>query len=171
MAEKAFPKNLNQLEDMLDLYFGQKAPQLPPNVKETIVRIAPWITLVLLVISLPAVLVLFGIGTLFAPVSYLGGFQAGTTYTLSLVVLAVSLVLEALAIPGLMKRSKKGWNMVFYSALVGIVSNLLSMNFMGLIIGALISYYFLPAGHIGGKSAGIRNFCCQFCQQWSGSAH
>jgi len=49
------------LEDTLDLYFGQKAPPMPANVKELLVRFAPWVTLVLLLITLPAVLIALGL--------------------------------------------------------------------------------------------------------------
>ncbi len=141
--DKTVPKNLSSLEDTLNTYFGEKAPQLPTNIKEAIVKYAPWITIILLILSLPSVLVLFGIGTLLAPASYLGGVQMGTKYTLSLIILAISLILQALAIPGLMKRTKKGWNMIFYSTLVGIVSNLLSFNIGGLILGTIVPLYFL----------------------------
>jgi hypothetical protein len=46
---------LGGLEETLDLYFRQKAPAMPPNVKELLVKAAPWITLFILVITLPAV--------------------------------------------------------------------------------------------------------------------
>lgn len=143
MAGKAAQMNLSSLEEMLNEYLGKKAPQLPANIKEAIVQYSPWITLVLLLLSLPAVLVLFGVGTLGMPFSYMGGVQYGMTYTISLVILAVTLVLEGLAIPGLMNRKKSGWNFVFYATLLGIVSNLISMNFGSLILGALLPLYIL----------------------------
>lgn len=134
---------VNQLESTLEEYLVKKAPALPENVKELIVKFAPYITLIMLIMALPAVLVLFGIGALLTPFSYMGGVNAGMTYTVSMVVLAVSLVLEALAIPGLFKRTKQGWNLVFYSALVSAVSSLVSFNIVNLVIGTLISLYFL----------------------------
>ncbi len=143
MANTEIPKNLTSLEDMLNEYFGKKAPALPDNVKESIVKFAPWLTLIVLIISLPAVLVLFGIGAVFMPFAYMGGVHMGTTYTLSLIILAVSLVLEALAIGPLMKRSKKGWNLVFYSTLISLVSSLVAFQIVNLIVGALVSFYIL----------------------------
>lgn len=134
---------LGQLEDTLDVYFGQKAPALPKGAKDAIVNFAPWITLLLLLLSLPAVLALLGIGAILSPFSYLGGYSAGTTYTISLVLLAISVVLEALAIPGLFKKSKAGWNFVFYSSLVSIVSSLIGMQLFNMVIGAAISFYIL----------------------------
>lgn len=134
---------LAQLEETLDLYFGKKAPALPANVKEVIVKFAPWITLVLVVMSLPAVLALLGIGALLTPLSYLGGANSGFSYMLSLIFLAVSVLLEALSIPGLFKRTKQGWNFVFYSSLVSILSNVVNFNLSSLVIGTLVSFYFL----------------------------
>lgn len=134
---------LQQLETTLEEYLVKKAPALPDNIKEIIVKFAPWITLILLIMALPAVLILFGIGSFMMPVSYMGGFRTGNTYTLSMIVLAISLVLEALAIPGLMKRTRQGWNLVFYSTLVSTVSNIISFNIGSLIIGTLISLYIL----------------------------
>lgn len=134
---------LGQLEDTLELYLVKKAPALPENIKELLVKLAPWITLILLIISLPAVLFLLGVGTVLMPFAYLGGAAYGTTYTISMVVLAVSLVLEALAIPGLFKRTKSGWNLVFYSSLVSLVSSLIMFNVVSGIISALIGLYIL----------------------------
>ena len=135
--------SLKSLEGTLDLYFGQKAPAMPTNIKELIVNLAPWLTLILGLLSLPAILFVFGLGTLFAPFSFLGGVRAGFNYSLSMIVLAISVVLEFLAVPGLFKKTRQGWNFVYYSALVSVLYSLVSFNLGGLIIGALISFYIL----------------------------
>ena len=135
--------SLKSLEGILDLYFGQKAPAMPTNIKELIVNLAPWLTLILGLLSLPAILFVFGLGTLFAPFSFLGGVRAGFNYSLSMIVLAISVVLGFLAVPGLFKKTRQGWNFVYYSALVSVLYSLVSFNLGGLIIGALISFYIL----------------------------
>jgi hypothetical protein len=134
---------LQQLEETLDLYLGKKAPPLPENIKETIVKISPWVTLVVLIISLPAILAVFGIGALLTPLSFMGGLNGGFSYMLSMLVSVVTLVLEGIAIPGLMKRTKQGWNLVYYSVLIGLVANIISMNVGGILIGTLVPLYFL----------------------------
>lgn len=143
MAKTNSSSPLAQLENTLDLYCGQKAPALPTKWKETIVKVAPWITLIFLLLSLPAVLALLGIGALLTPVSYLGGPTFGITYTLSLVFLAITIVLEALSLPGLFKKSKQGWSFVYYSTLVGVISNIVYFNPGGIILGTVIPLYFL----------------------------
>lgn len=135
---------LGQLEETLEVYLVDKAPfQLPENIKELIVKFAPWISLILLVVTLPAILLAFGLGALVAPFAFLGGVQAGVSFGFGMIFGAVVLVLEALAIPGLFKRKRSAWNLMFYAFLLGAVQNVLSFNLGGLVIGTLISLYFL----------------------------
>jgi hypothetical protein len=133
---------LQQLEDFLNLYLVQKAPSLPLNAKETLVKIIPWIILVLMILSLPAILFLFGLGTLFLPFSFLGGVGSGFSYTITLVLAAIGWVLDALALPGLFNRTRKGWTFAYYAALVGGVSNLISFSAGGLLF-TLLGLYIL----------------------------
>ncbi|HLC87469.1 MAG TPA: chromate transporter [Patescibacteria group bacterium] len=141
---KSSGNGLGGLEETLDLYFNKKAPALPVGVKEFLVMIAPWITLVSVVISLPAVLALLGISSFVMPMSsYMGYANTGSLWMVSSAILVITIVLEALAIPGLFSRSKQGWNYVFYSSLIGIAANIISLNLIGGLIGAVISFYFL----------------------------
>ena len=138
---------LATLEDTLDLYFGQKAPPMPLNVKELFVRFAPWVTLVLLIITLPAVLIALGLGALAAPLAFLVGpgygVSYGVTYTLAMIILGVSVLLEALSIPGLFKRSRQGWRFAYYAVLVNVVGSLIGFNFVGAIVSAVVGFYIL----------------------------
>lgn len=147
MADHAPSKSaasfLAELENLCDEYFGKKAPSLPENAKEAIVKFGPWIALILLVISAPAILGLLGLGAALSPFAYLGNFSAGIGYTVSIVFTVVIMVLEIIALPGLFKRAKSGWNMMFYVTLLQAVDSLVSVNIGGLIIGTLLSLYVL----------------------------
>lgn len=132
-----------KLEDFLELYLVRKAPAIPANWKETIVKIAPWLTLIVLILTLPLVLAVFGLGAVLAPFSFLGGITAGTNFLFTFALSGVSLVLEALAIPGLFKRERRAWNLVYYAALLGVAQNIVSFNLGGLVIGSLLSLYIL----------------------------
>lgn len=135
---------LVQLENLLDEYLVKKAPfTLPDGWRETIVKFAPWMTLILMLVALPALLAIFGLGAIFAPFSYLGGIQTGLNYTLGLVAAAIAVVLNALAIPGLFKRTRQGWMFLFYATLVGVVENVIHFNIGNLILGSLLSMYIL----------------------------
>ncbi len=135
---------LGQLEDTLETYLIDKAPfSIPSEWKEMIVKFSPWIALILMIIALPAILGVLGLGTILMPFSFVGGLRMGYNYILSLIFSVVTLILEAMAIPGLFKRSEKGWKLVYYATLLGAVENVLTFNIGGLVIGSLLSMYIL----------------------------
>jgi hypothetical protein len=124
----------------LDYYLVQKAPfQLPDAAKEAIVRYGPWIAVVLLLLSLPLILVAFGLSAAllpFAPYAYTGfGFTA--------VVVLVELALDIAALPGLFARKMSGWRLIFYARLVAIAHSLLIGAVVSAILGGIISLYIL----------------------------
>jgi hypothetical protein len=145
MAENK--SNMATLEETLDLYFGQKAPALPSNIKELLVRFAPWITLILLILTLPLVLIALGLGALAAPFAFLAGpaygVSYGVNYTIAMIVIAVSLVFEALSIPGLFRRTAQGWRYSFYATLVSILGSLVNFQVGSALLTALIGFYVL----------------------------
>ncbi|MCR4376443.1 MAG: chromate transporter [Acidobacteria bacterium] len=129
------------LVGFLDYYLVQKAPfQIPAEIKELLVKFGPWIALVLLVLSLPGLLLVLGIGTAFMPFGGVG-YAAGFTYLT--VLLLAQLVLLVMALPGLFKRKMSAWKLMLWSQLVGIVLSLLSGSILGAIIGGLIGLYIL----------------------------
>jgi len=134
---------MTQLEGTLNLYLKQKAPPLPKNIKELIVSLAPWLNIVLIVIALPALLAVLGIGAYVRPFAYWGGARLGSLYYLSLVFLGVTLLMRLLALPGLFSRSRSGWKWLYYSVLVNLVYSLFNYNLVGGLIGAVIGLYFL----------------------------
>jgi hypothetical protein len=134
---------ITKVQDFLDLYFGKKAPQLPDNIKEAIVKYSPYLAIILIVIAVPGLLIALGISAFASPFVYMGGFHYGPTFTLAGLVLLVSLGLEAAAIPGLFKRTKMAWDLMFYSTLINAVYQLVTLNLVGMIISAAISFYFL----------------------------
>lgn len=140
---------LSKLEVTLEEYLVKKAPfQLPGNVKEIIVKFAPYLAILGVVMGIPGVLALLGAGTILAPLGFVGGMMTGRPFLgagfiINVLFLGVMIILEALAIPGLFSRSKKGWTFIYWSALVGVVQNIVSFNIGGLVIGGLISMYFL----------------------------
>ena len=133
---------ITQLEDFLELYLVKKAPfQLPANVKEFIVKYGPWITLILVILSLPLLFAVLGLNMVFLNyMSYYGGLHS--EWGLSLILGLVALGLEVIALPGLFRRSKQGWNFLFYADLILIVEYVVTGNFGG-IISSVIGFYFL----------------------------
>ena len=135
---------LKNLEGTLEEYLVKKAPfQLPKNVKEIIVKFAPYLAILGVVMGIPGFLALLGAGTILAPLGFVGGIMTGQAFIINVLFFGVMLLLQGLAIPGLFSRSKKAWTFLYWSALVGIVQNIISFNVGGLIIGGLLSMYFL----------------------------
>lgn len=125
----------------LDYYLVQKAPfQIPPNAKEWIVKYGPWITVVLLVLALPPLLFVLGIGAALTP---FGGVGYATGFTYLTIVLVIELGLMIAALPGLFARKMSGWTLLFYAQLASFVFSLLSGAIIGALLGALISMYIL----------------------------
>jgi hypothetical protein len=125
----------------LDYYLVRKAPfQIPDGVREWIVKFGPWITVVLLILTLPLLLIALGIGTVLIPfggVGYASGFGILTLF----VIVEIGLMIAAL--PGLFARKMSGWLLLFYSQLVSIVYSLLSGSIVGGLLFGLIALYVL----------------------------
>jgi hypothetical protein len=135
-------KSTIELENKLEEIFGKKAPQIPAEIKELIVKYGPYLSLVLLVISLPAILAMLGLGTLAVPFAFLGG-AAGLSSIVSILVAVAGVVLTIMALPGLFKREMRAWRLMFWSSLISAFGTLVRFDLGGLIIGSAISWYIL----------------------------
>lgn len=131
------------MDKVLTEYLVKKAPALPENVKEFIVKYGPWISLVLGILLLPAILAVFGLGAMFGGLAMTAGLRVGINYQLSMLVAFAQMILQFAAIPGLMKRQLAGWKLAFYGVLVGGVYSLVSFNIVGLLIGTSLGLYVL----------------------------
>ncbi|MFA5024962.1 MAG: hypothetical protein WC503_00445 [Candidatus Shapirobacteria bacterium] len=134
---------LGQIEDKLDYYFGKKAPVMPENIKELIVKYSPYLTIAVLVFSLPALLLAFGLTTVAMPFAYMSGVRPGFSFSLIGIISLAALVFEVLAIPGLFKKTKQAWKYMFYASLISFLSSVLSLNLGSIIIGGAISFWIL----------------------------
>ena len=125
----------------LDFYLVKKAPfAIPDEGREWIVKFGPWITVVLLILTLPLLLVALGLGTMLVP---FGGVGYATGFGLATIVLIVEIGLMVAALPGLFARKMAGWRLLFYSQLVSIAYSLLTGSIVGGLLFGLISLYIL----------------------------
>lgn len=137
-------KFLVQVEEFFDTYLNKKAPfHLPHNAKETLVKVSPWISLVLALIGLQAVLVLFRFNMFVSQYAWIAHTYFGPGYYISIALSAVTVVMYVMAFSGLQKRTINGWRLLFYAALVAFVSGVISMNLVGAVIGIIINMYLL----------------------------
>ncbi len=146
---------LKPLLKVLDENYA-KAPALPKQWTDLIVNFAPWLALLGGVLGL-----IFGVMGLLASLSLLGlvasvaplgvyGAAYGPQYIFAVVVGALVLLatglLSLLAYPSLKARKEKGWNLMFYVLVLGIVSSIVSLNVFSIVMSlvvALIEYYVL----------------------------
>lgn len=146
MAEGNSQNPLTQLEGILDEYFGKKAPALPQNIKEILVKIAPYLVIIGLIFTIPAILILLGLGSAVTVLAPVGGAQSVAsvpTMWVGILLLVPVVILEAIAVPGLFSRKIGAWRYVFWAQLITIVSNLVRFDIVGGIIGAIIGFYIL----------------------------
>ncbi|MDD5396601.1 MAG: hypothetical protein PHW24_00915 [Candidatus Moranbacteria bacterium] len=138
-----------QLESMLDEYMVKKAPfALPIGLKEFIANVSPYLIIIFAVLALPAIFLALGLSAVFAPFAMMGGYAYGHGWGLgvliSLIVSVVVLVMEVMAVPGLFKRTRGAWRLLFYASIVSLVGSILSISgIVGGVIGAIIGWYVL----------------------------
>lgn len=137
---------IDQLESILDEYMVTKAPfALPSGFKGFLVAINPYIIILVAIFALPAILLAFGFASIMAPFGMMGGYGYawGFSGMVTFAVTVVSLVLELMAVPGLFKRTKASWRLLFYVSIIQIFSNVLSFHIVSAFIGTIISWYIL----------------------------
>lgn len=139
---------LAQFESMLDEYMVKKAPfQIPVNGKEFIVKVSPYLVIIGAVLFLPALLGLLGLTAVFSPFSMMGGYMMGAYWgwyaKISLITSIAVFALEIMAIPGLFKRTKGAWRLIFYATLVSLLGSVLAGNILGGAVSAIIGWYIL----------------------------
>ena len=158
-------EQVNKLEKTL-LEWYSKAPHLPENVRTWLAENAWWLVIigvvlsVLGLLSLVSVLFLASAGLSLAGVAAGGAYGAAAGVALGGVLLVTTLfsaalfvvevVLLGMAISPLKSHKKRGWNLLFYVALlnavVTVVVHVLSFDLVGLVWGLLwaaVGAYFL----------------------------
>lgn len=136
---------VDQLEAWLDDVMVKKAPfQIPMGGKEFLATIAPYLIIIgaiLFALSLPALL---GLGIFGGAMGMMAGYTGwGYAVIVSMAAGVVSLILELMALSGLFKRTAHSWRLMYYASLVSVVGNVLSLNLIGAVIGAVIGWYIL----------------------------
>ena len=146
MADKQTPINehVNTLEREIEkIVLSKSVPAIPDNIKEILVKIAPWFAAISMFMLLPLIFAALGISAVALPFSYLGGMRMGFGYTIQLIFSVVLIGIQIMAIPGLFKRKASAWRLMFYSTLISLVQQLLSFDVVGVVVGGAISFYIL----------------------------
>jgi hypothetical protein len=121
-------------------------PHLPKGLVEFFVKVAPWLALISAILGLisgPLLVFLGSIGSLFtlSPMLLIGTVG-------SVVILVVNSILLLMAFNPLKNREMKGWVLLFWSNMLGIISAIFSLlggsgGIVGSVVGVLIGLYVL----------------------------
>lgn len=133
---------LQNTEGFLDEYLGQKAPNLGTTAKKWLVSLLPWLALIFGFLGLVGSLGGLGCSIVASPFWWLGGYRFPFITSAYLIFSLLQSGLELLAVPSLLKQAKRGWELLFYSALLGIIPNILHLSHWGLIL-ILVELYLL----------------------------
>jgi hypothetical protein len=152
-VEPPFSGPMASAERWLHEMVYEKVPyKLPKSVQDILVQFGPWITLVIALLSLPAIFAIFGLNAVVSLYGAAVGVIPGPLYYIGIVILVIQVVMMFLAISPLLKRQRQGWLLVFYSTTISVVYSVVSsfsygyFAFTGILWGlvaAAISYYVL----------------------------
>jgi len=143
-AQKQAEEAMSGLEGTLAPVF-EKFPHLPAGGREFIVSVSPWIALIFGILGVISLLGLGGLGILMSVVT----FGLALPILIHILIGLLSAALLLMSFPGLKARTKRGWNLLFYSLIVSIVGSLVGLfvggmtNIVGMALGALIGFYLL----------------------------
>ncbi len=126
----------------------KKTPHLPHGAREFIVEIGPWLALIFGILGLFGLFGLWSIEFIEAFFSFhifIGG--ASIAMIIGLVTGVIGCILQIIAFKPLRSRKKRGWNLLFYSLVLGAISALanvlLAFNAFGGVVGPLLGFWFL----------------------------
>lgn len=146
-SKEASSKNsLSQLEKTLEEYFGKKAPALPQDIKEVIVKLSPYLAILAAIIMVPSIFMLFGLGSLVTVLAPFGGVSSVgllPNMWFGILILIPVVVLEVMAIPGLFERKITAWRYMYWAQLITAVSSLVKFDIVGAVIVLAIGLYLL----------------------------
>jgi hypothetical protein len=134
----------NDLVAVLEPHFA-KAPALPKNAREILVKVLPWIALVFGILGVLGSISGLGLLTVFSPLALFGGAEGVASYGTGFIAALfwlVSSVLMLAAFPGLQGHKLQGWNLMFWSEVASVVGAVLSLS-LGGVLGAVIGVYLL----------------------------
>jgi len=139
---------VRQLEEIFDEYMVKKAFfTFPPELKELLVTVAPYIIIIFTILNIPLFLEALGLSAMLMPLGIVAsgwGISFGLKSIVVFIVTGVTVVMELFALPGLFMRKSSAWRLLFYASILSFFGNILSFqSLVGGIIGALLSWYIL----------------------------
>jgi hypothetical protein len=120
----------------LEKYLLKEAPAVPQNAREVIVLILPYLILIGATLSIIFGLFALIVGGVLAFATYSNGFNGFLNLIFSFAIAGV----EIFALPGLFAKQKRGWDFLYYSILLSIISSILTLSLLSVIFGVVSLY-------------------------------
>ncbi len=126
--------------------FFAKAPHMPKNVREILVKITPWFAIIFGILGVLGGLYELGalITNNYFPFQF--GERDATYYVTGFLAflwwIGPSVLLIA-AYPGLKAGKAKGWNLLFWSETTNVIISVVGLQLVSALIGGLIGFYLL----------------------------
>lgn len=157
-------KQLEQAEKSLNGVF-KDLPPLPPNAKESIVKVMPWLALIFGALQIIAALFVWRLANYVdraadivntyaayyaVPGAHISAFDRSVIY-LGAIMLVVEGVIGLLAYKELVARKRRGWDLLFLAALLNVAYAVVSIfingrgfgSFIISLLGSAVGFYIL----------------------------
>ncbi len=120
-----------------------KLPALPKDARDIIAKITPWLALIFGILGVLGSIAALGSFTAFSPFAMMGGgAQALGSGLITALLALVSSALLLAAFPGTRKYKLSGWNFLFWSEAVGLLSAVLAISLSGILF-SLVAFYLI----------------------------
>ena len=120
-----------------------KFPAFPPELINLLVKIAPWLCVIGGVFGLLGLLALAKVEGLYAGYIGVAAYGSSWQYYISVIGGAVAAVIYLMAFTPLRAEKKRGWDLLYYGFLLSLVLQLVTLNFVSVVIGFLLGGWIL----------------------------
>lgn len=129
--------------DTMGQWFA-KFPVLPTNIREVLVKITPWLSLIFGILGILVGISGLGVLTFLSPLAMLGGVSSYGTGIIATIIYLIGSVALLAAYPGTKAKKYAGWQFLFWSEAINLVGGLIGMHgIVSALIGALVGFYLL----------------------------
>ena len=131
---------MENIKKQLAELFVNKLPPISASAKELFVKFLPWVVMIFGALGLfgwlASLPLFFGAAGIFA--------HSGAIYPVLFVVhMIIAPISSGLGLYGgylMLSRQQKGWNLIFYSLMIGFISTILSFSIVGLLVNCIFGY-------------------------------
>lgn len=135
-------KFFNTTEKFLEKYFIWKAPIMPDSVRTWFIDVMPWLAFGIGALFTFMLAITLGAVLLFLPqTEFTSLFSVFTVFIFLLGIIQVILIL--ISVPGLFKKTLKGWRYILVASFMGIIISVLNFSPIGIIFSFLLFYIIL----------------------------